>query len=674
MRLEDKVDIIPLVGPRYKYLLSKLGIETVRDLLLHIPHRWQDYTLFSDIATAQEGETITIQGQILTIQNIYTKYGKQIQKALVSDGENKIEVVWFNQPFLTSTLPAGTFVTLSGKVKMYGGNKSLVSPEYEKYKGPAGIHTGRLVPVYPETEGVTSKWLRSRIAAALSLVKDLEEVLPETILQKYNLMPFPDAVRQVHFPQTLKQAEEAKRRLAFDELLYYSLQSLFRKKNWQETRKAYPLACTQEQVIKFINSLPFSLTPSQKRSMKEILSDLSKDVPMNRLLQGEVGSGKTVVAAFACYISFCAGYQAVIMAPTQILAQQHFKTLRTILEPLGAKVELKISGTKTSKGKNFAGDVVIGTHALIQKDVIFEKLGLAVIDEQHRFGVAQRAKLWQPDKQGKTPHMLTMTATPIPRTITLALYGDLAVSTLDEMPLGRIPVKTWVVPPQKREAAYNWIRERVKGTDEQAFIVCPLIDESEHETLKKIRAAKAEFKRLSEKVFPDLKLRLLHGKTPASEKEKIMAEMRQGKVDILVSTPVVEVGVDIPNATIMMIEGAERFGLAQLHQLRGRVGRRGRQSWCLLFSESASPKALKRLKALEKSTSGRELAQMDLEMRGPGEVFGTAQHGFPEMKIANLADATLVRQAREAAEYLLENLNTFAKFKKFISSQHIAPN
>ncbi|MBI2268454.1 MAG: ATP-dependent DNA helicase RecG [Candidatus Blackburnbacteria bacterium] len=688
MKLADPVDTIPFVGPGYAWRLKKLGVNTVKDLLYHIPNRYQDFSLLSNISTLQPGEEVTIQGQILSIENIYTRKRIVIQRAQVSDGEGVIEATWFNQPFLVKNLPPGTMVSLSGKVKASGSRRSLVSPEYEKlrttnYAFPKEtsllrtgdtVHTGRLVPIYPETEGLSSKWLRSKISHTLPrVIEEISEYLPEELLARFKLISLQDAIKKVHYPKSLEEALEGRRRLAFDELLEYQLKSLIRKNEWKEKKLSHKLLVNQEKMLQFINSLPFNLTDSQRRSGREILRDLKKSQPMNRLLEGDVGSGKTVVAALACYMAVQNGFQATFMAPTQILASQHYVTLNSILGPLGVSVGLVTGGRRKAKSeKRKKIDVLVGTHALVQKSVTFENLGLVVIDEQHRFGVAQRAILTQKGSGGFSPHVLTMTATPIPRTVALTIYGDLDLSTLDELPKGRLNIKTWVVPPQKREGAYDWIRKHVKDTDEQAFIVCPLIEESEKETMKAVRAATAEFEMLSRKVFPDLRLGLLHGKVGLSEKDEIMRKMQGGEIDILVATPVVEVGIDISNATIMMIEAAERFGLAQLHQLRGRVGRGAKQSYCLLFSGSSSPQVVMRLKSLEKTMSGRELAEIDLKMRGMGELYGTLQHGFPELKIASFMDTELIKATRFAAEWLVEQK---ADLSRFLSgSEIVVPN
>lgn len=673
MNLSTPVSDLHMVGPVFAKRLAKLGIETLEDLIYHFPHRYDDFSLVSEISRVQPGETLTIKGQVLSIKNEYTRLGKKIQKALVSDGNGKIEITWFNQPFLVKTLKVGEWYSFSGKIDWFGRSIVMVSPEYELLKQDT-IHTGRLVPVYSETYGVSSKWLRSRIAPLLSQVlPTLEDFLPDDLKNKQNLISLNQAISWIHFPKDKIQAEKAKERLAFDELFLIQLAALERKKDWQKKSLSHKFFVDQEKILEFLGKLPFELTGAQKRVLREILSDLGKSEPMNRLLEGDVGSGKTVVAAIAIYICFLNGFQSVLMAPTEILAFQHFQTLNQLLTPFGVKITLLTGSKKQETGNRKQEiDVFVGTHALIQKRAKFEKLGLVIIDEQHRFGVAQRGELI---KKGKSPHVLTMTATPIPRTIALTLYGDLDLSFLDEMPPGRQKIKTWVVPPVKREAAYGWIKKHVKGTKDCSFIICPLIEESE--TLKSIKAVTSEFENLSKKIFPDLRLGLLHGRLKSKEKDEVIKKFREGKLDILVSTPVVEVGIDIPQATIMMIEGADRFGLAQLHQLRGRVGRGTKESYCLLFTEISEGKAYLRLKAMEKMFVGAKLSELDLKLRGPGEIYGTAQHGFPDLRMASFSDLGLIQKTREAAESVIEQLDNYfplkTRLKKFIIKA-IEPN
>jgi ATP-dependent DNA helicase RecG len=478
------------------------------------------------------------------------------------------------------------------------------------------------------------------------LADTTSDFLPTKTKDQHRLMDWSQAIQAIHFPKNNSQAQKARQRLAFEEMLMVHLKSYWRKKDWQTKKLAHQLKIDGEKILEFLESLPFELTKAQKRCLKEILADLKQTRPMNRLLEGDVGSGKTVVAAAAIYAAFLNGVQSALMVPTEILANQHFQTLDQILKPLGVKIAL-LTGRSRKKAADF--DLVIGTHALIHKRVEFKKLGLAIIDEQHRFGVAQRGELI---KRGTAPHILTMTATPIPRTIALTLYGDLDLSVLDQMPPGRQIVKTWVVPSVKRQAAYRWIRKQVKDTDYQAFIICPLIEESQHESLASVKAVNTEFKKLQKEIFPDLKLGLLHGRLKSQEKNQVLDKLKANEIDILVSTPVVEVGIDVPTATIMMIEAAERFGLAQLHQLRGRVGRSEAQSYCLLFPELRGKKIYQRLKAMEKNHLGIKLAEIDLKMRGPGEVYGVSQHGFFNLKVASFTDLTLIEKTKKEAQSL----------------------
>ena len=693
MNLKTPVSQLYMVGPIFAKRLAKLGIETLEDLIYHFPFRYDDFSLVSEISRVQPGETLTIRGQMLSIKNEYTRTGKKIQKAQVFDASGKIEIVWFNQPFLVKTIKVGEWYSFSGKADWFARNIVMVSPEYEilrmaysrlhivnNHKPYAisnmqTIHTGRLVPVYSETYGVSSKWLRSRIAPLLEqALPTLEDFLPEDLKNKQNLISLNQAISWIHFPENEIQSEKARNRLAFDELFLIQLASLKRKAEWKTKSLAHEFFVDQEKILEFLTRLPFELTNAQKRCLREILADLSLDKPMNRLLEGDVGSGKTVVAAIAMYVAYLNGFQSALMAPTEILANQHYLTLNQLLSPFGVKIAL-LTGSKKSDMRYAICDmpnIFVGTHALIQKKVKFENLGLVIIDEQHRFGVEQRGELI---KKGSSPHILTMTATPIPRTIALTLYGDLDLSVLDEMPPGRQRVKTWVVPPVKREAAYNWIKKHVKGTEEGAFVICPLIEESE--TLKSVKATTVEFESLSRKIFPDLRLGLLHGRLKSKEKNEVIKRFREGELDILVSTPVVEVGIDIPQATIMMIEGADRFGLATLHQLRGRVGRGQRQSYCLLFTDVTEGRTYLRLKAMEKMYIGLELSELDLKLRGPGEIYGTTQHGFPDLRVASFTDLGLIQKTRLSAEQAINLLDKFpllkARLKKYIIKA-IEPN
>lgn len=663
MDLNSSVSELPFVGPTYLSRLEKLGIKKIKNLLLHIPHRYEDYRYATSIRNVRVGESVTIRGGLISIKNIYTKTKKVMQEAIVRDETGEISVTWFNQPYLVKSLHEGDILSLSGKVGFWGRKVALVSPKYEKALGQGNIHTGRLVPIYSETSGLSSKWLRRQIRIAYQNTKGKwEEFLPQRTLTKLNLIKLPDAIKSVHFPESPEEAETARERLAFDELLLLQMSALYKKRVWMETISAHKLLINKKEIDSFVSSLPFELTNAQKRVKAEILNDFTKEFPMNRLLEGDVGSGKTVIAAIGAFVSFLNGYQSVIMAPTQILANQHFETLKTLLSPF--KVRVKLITSAGTKGDSGRADVFVGTHALIHNKVDFAKVAFVVIDEQHRFGVEQRAHLTEKSAKGnKSPHLLTMTATPIPRTVALTFYGDLDLSVLDEMPKERKMITTWVVPPQKRNGAYKWISSQISNLMSQVFIVCPLIEASDKETMKDVKSAKVEYAKIV-KLFPSFAIGLLHGKLKTMEKEKVIKEFSEGKVDILVATPVVEVGIDIPKATIMVIEAADRFGLAQLHQLRGRVGRSDRKSYCLLFSEAPSQKAEDRLLAMTRNISGFELSELDLKLRGPGEVFGTAQSGFPELKIANWRDIGLIKKSKRVAEEAFEKPEKYKNLHK----------
>ena len=645
MDLASPVTSLPGVGPIMAKKLSKLGLSSIFDLLYHLPFRYEDRSQISSLFTVQPGETVTIIGKIESIKNEFTRSRKLIQKAVVSDDSGPIDIVWFNQTFLTRTLRVGDIIGLHGKVDFFGPKKSIISPDYEQTtNNPALIHMGRIVPIYPETAGVSSKWLRAKIFPLLGHLD--------------NIPPFdPNSLRHIHFPESLDQVAPAHRRLAFDELFLLQLTSLIHKQSWHQIKLTHPFHIDQAKILQFVSSLPFTLTPSQNQSLKEILADLSLPHPMNRLLEGDVGSGKTVVATIAAYSTHLNGFQTLILAPTQILASQHYITLKSLFEPLGINVDII---TSSHKAIQQASHVIVGTHALLNKS--FNRIGLVVIDEQHRFGVTQRTLA---ASKGESPHILTMTATPIPRTVALSLYGDLDLSVLTDPPQGRLKVKTWVVPETKRAAAYEWIKSLITDRQSQAFIVCPFIEESE--SVKSVKAATVEFKKLKE-TFAKNRLGLLHGKLKAKEKDEVINKFRAGELDILVTTPVVEVGLDIPNATLMVIEAAERFGLAQLHQLRGRVGRSSDQSYCLLFSDSDT----QRLKALETHHSGIELAEIDLRLRGPGQIYGTAQHGTPQLKIAAYTDLSLIEKAKEKAKEIFPDLPKYPLLRKLTQNDRIA--
>ncbi len=662
MNLSTLIEEIPRIGPQYQKKLKKLGIKTVQDLLFHFPHRYEDFSNIVPISKVKNNQTCCVQGKILKLENTRTwKKRMFITQAVVGDKTGAIKVVWFNQPYLVNTLKEGDLICLAGKTTFGSDGVYLSSPAYEKIKSSDLVHTGRLIPVYPETEGLSSRWLRFIIKPILDkLESKLVDFLPESVKETNELLPIQQAIRQVHFPDSLKMAERAKERFSFEELFFISL-LVQKEREKLSLEKAVSVPINLSLLKKFTDSLPFKLTDAQRKSAWQILKDMEKPRPMNRLLEGDVGSGKTIVAVMAALNTIKAGHQVALMAPTEILAKQHFKNINQLLKEFNLKIGL-LTGKEKTKGEL---DLSIGTHALIQEKIKFKNLALVILDEQHRFGVEQRAKLVknQKTKNGKKhiPHLLSMTATPIPRTLALTVYGDLDLSLIDELPKGRKKIITKIIPPEQRKKAYDFIRQQVKE-GRQAFVVCPRIEPGNNKEENKkdvlgwaeVKAVKEEYEKLSKTIFPDLKIDMLHGKMKTEEKEKVMNNFKDKKTDILVSTSVVEVGVDIPNASLMMIEGAERFGLAQLHQFRGRVGRSEYQSFCFLFTDSPAKKTSQRLKALTTSENGFELAEKDLQIRGPGNFLGTRQWGIPDLAMASLKDVFLVAKTKNSAKEILE--------------------
>lgn len=657
---EERVDIdspvteLHGVSKAYGQRLCRLGVETIRDLLYLFPHRYDDFRALKTIDQLEYGEEVTIVGTIWETQNRETRRGQTITTTIISDGTSTIQAIWFNQPYLLKSLKPGRQIVLSGKVDQYLGRLTLPSPAWEPLDQEL-IHTGRLVPVYPLTKGVGARWMRRLMKRTVDYWSlRLPDHLSAPLREQARLLDLESAIQEIHFPDNWEMVKEARHRLAFDEFLLIQLGVLKQRRLWRE-EPGRPLPTDEGLLERFIKSLPFNLTKAQERVLLEILADLRESRPMSRLLQGDVGSGKTVVAAAALLMAVANGAQGVIMAPTEILAEQHYATLHNFYKTIEPKVNLRLLiGSLKSEEREEAyreissgrAQVVVGTHALIQEGVEFRDLALAVIDEQHRFGVRQRTALRQ---KGHNPHVLVMTATPIPRTLALTVYGDLDISIIDELPPGRKAITTQWMAPRERERAYAFIRSQVEEGN-QAFIICPLVEESEKIDAK---AAVEEYERV-QAIFPDLRLGLIHGRMSAPEKEAVMRDFYQGNLDILVATPVVEVGIDVPRATVLLVEGADRFGLAQLHQFRGRVGRGEVPSYCLLLADSPSSQAEERLKAIEFSQDGFYLAEVDLEMRGPGEFFGTRQSGLPDLKVAKLSDAKVLEEARALAKEIFQ--------------------
>ncbi len=672
MQLDTYLSSISGIGYTFAKRLENLGLLSVKDLIYHFPFRYDDFSNVTNSLEAQVGEKVTLQGEIWSIRNIYTKTRKILTMAVFNDGTVPIQLTWFNSQFLIKSIKVGDRLQISGKLSKYKNKLSIIAPVWEKLDvlsqqssvvshqlEKESLHTGRLVAVYPETEGLSSKWLRTKINLFLpQVIEEIQDPLSDDI--RGEMLSLKEAIKTIHQPETLKMAQKARDRLGFDEHFYIQLATAKTRLEWQKKPLTSPFKVDKAQIADFIANLPFSLTNAQLRVISEIGEDLSREQPMNRLVQGEVGSGKTVVAAVIAYIAHLNGFRSMYMAPTEILAFQHQANLQRLLEPYGIYVGLytgskkftKKKGGKISEVSKVSNDrnpeVIVGTHALLSDKLSTENVGLIIVDEQQRFGVEQRSVL---RNKAKVPHFLTMTATPIPRTVALTLYGDLDLSIIDELPKGRQEIKTHVIPKKKRDDAYAFLHKQVKAGD-QVYIITPLIEVSE--TLASAKAAIHEFERLQKEIFPDLRMGLLHGRLKPKEKDQVLQDFKNHLLDILVSTTVIEVGVDVPNATIMLIENAERFGLAQLHQLRGRVGRGVKQSYCFLFSGVEENDVYNRLKNLETISDGLKLAELDLKIRGSGQIFGKEQSGRVDLKIASFADLELIEKTRGAARKLLQ--------------------
>lgn len=673
--LKTSIQYIKGVGPKRAELFNKMGLFTVEDILYNLPRRYEDRSNFTPISKVIIGQYHTLKGEILTFGLKRTKKGSSIFQVAVGDDTGVIYAMWFNQPFVKKYFKVGQKIILYGKVDMYDV-LVINQPEYEiigEEETDDSAHIGRIVPIYPLTKDVTQRFIRSLTKMVVEkYVRFLQDVLPTKIRAKLRLVDIRFAINNIHFPASNENLKRAYRRIVFEE--FFILQcAIALKKRDVKIEEGLVHKTDGELIEAFKKNIPFELTKGQQEAMRQIELDMKSPKPMNRLLEGDVGSGKTIVAAYGLTLTVQSGFQGALMVPTEILAEQHYLNPSKILVPLGINVALlihSVSDTEKERIKQEVKkgevDIVVGTHALIQEDIEFKKLGLCVIDEQHKFGVTQRELL---RKKGLNPHVLVMTATPIPRTLALTVYGDLDISIIRELPKGRKPITTYWVEEEKREKVYNFIREQIKEgrprppigqawRGRQAYIVYPRIHESE---TSEVLAATQMYEKFRNEVFKEFKVGLIHGQMTGKEKDKVMSDFKKGEIDILVSTVVIEVGIDVPNATVMLIENAERFGLSQLHQLRGRIGRGEHNSYCILLANPKTGDAKKRLEALTETVDGFALAEEDLEIRGPGEFFGTRQHGLPEIRFGNIVqDMEIMELARKEAFELIHtdpNLN-----------------
>lgn len=672
LRLDSPVTRLPGVGKAAAEKFAKLGVESAADAVFLFPRRFNDFTDVRKIRELQPSlRPQTVVGTVFSVGEV--RFGRRARgaQAVITDGSGMLKAVWWNQPYVVRGLPEGAQVVLSGKVRDYRGRLQMENPEYEVFDEET-MRAGRMVPVYPATSGLGQRTIRRAVKAAVeTLAGQVNDPIPEVARREHRVPPIAAAIETYHYPENYGQAEQARQRLALGEFVAVQAAVLMRRAEWQDGNIAPSLSLEGERAG-FLGSLPFGLTGAQQRCIEEIDRDLRGPHPMLRLLQGDVGSGKTVVAFSAMLAAVRSGYQAALMAPTEILAEQHFRSLSRLLggdelSPLAGMFAppwfdrplrvLLLTGSLTASQKqqirgdaaHGGADIIIGTHALLEDDMEMPRLGLAVVDEQHRFGVLQRAKLRQ---KGVNPHLLVMTATPIPRTLALTVYGDLEVSTIDEMPPGRKPIRTRWYQPHERDDAYTFLRKRLDA-GEQAYVICPLVEESE--TLD-VRSAEQEFEHLSGGPLRGYRVELLHGRMTGKVKDEVMGRFGRNDAQVLVSTSVIEVGIDVPNATVIVIEGAERFGLSQLHQFRGRVGRSPQQSYCVLFSteEDPGPEARERLQAMCDTTDGFALAEVDLQMRGEGETWGKLQSGTNTMlRVARLTDREILLRGRQIAQEIL---------------------
>lgn len=701
--LNQTIKSLPKIGDKIEKKLEKLGIKTINDLIFYFPYRYEKYEICENLNKIKVNIPINIKVKIDLIRNKRSLRRRMtITEAIVSDEHGSLEVIWFNQPFLSKNLKNGDEISLAGKIIISNGRLIMNSPVYEKInKNEEPIHTQGIVPIYNLTYGLTQKQLRFFIKKISHNFSKITEYLPKETLKRQNLININESLQKIHFPQKDQDIETAINYFKFLELFLFQLKSYFLQKDL-ETKKANKLEIKIEKIKEFISNLPFELTDDQKKSAWEILQETNSDQTMSRLLQGDVGSGKTIVALIVVLNCLLNNKQAIFMAPTEILANQHYNTSLKLLEKYNFKIALLTSQKKeanfeiNSKNKKEISqiicqeaDLVIGTHSLIGENIKFKNLSLTIVDEQHRFGVNQRQEILNKNIDDKrnitTPHFLSMTATPIPRSLSLVLFNGLKLSSIKTKPKNRLDIKTDIVGPERKMAMYKFIeKEILKGR--QAFIICPLIEESENSESKSV---KEEYQKIKKNIFPEIEVAMLHGKMKASEKEKIMTDFLNNKIKIIISTSVIEVGIDVPNATIMLIEGAERFGLAQLHQFRGRVGRGEHQSYCFLsigdnkndtlfFSKDKNNVGIKRLEALKKYQNGLDLAKIDLKNRGSGDIYGKIQSGFMNFKFASIFDYETIKKAREELEILTKNDPEFKrntllleKIKKNLKEAHL---
>lgn len=678
MNLSDPIDNIPGIGPKYKALLNMARFYTVRDLLLNVPYKYSTFNK-RKISELVPGEDVIIKGRFTQIKNLYgVKSRFKITRGVFEDETGKLDTIWFNMPFIANSIPLNEDGYIMGKADTNPKSPrklQMVSPSWT-YLEEDLKESQSIMPVYSQSQSISSAWFSKKINYLLNEFK-FDDYIDENFLKEFNLISFADSLEKIHRPKDLKDKDAGIDRIAFEELLTLHLQGLKTRRDWELKTKGIKINFDRAgESEEFISKLPFELTTAQKNAIEEIITDLNADIPMNRLLQGDVGTGKTIVALLAIHATAKYGFNSIFIAPTQILAQQHFENaLRTLKDQ---PIDIKLVTNETSASIDFAStgkpQVIIGTHAILHKLEKIENIGLVIIDEQHKFGVAQRSELidhFTKKQNGLTPNLLTMTATPIPRSLALAFYGDLNLSIINEYPKDRKRVQTWLINNKKRNASYDWIKNEIRTHGTQVFVLCPFIQESEHEMFTEVKAAEKEYENIKA-YFSEFKVGLLHGRMKPAEKDAILQQFLNKEFDILVTTPVIEVGIDIPNANIIVIENPERMGLASLHQLRGRVGRGKDQGYCILIEgtdpDNETQKTSQRLKSMETIHNGNELAEIDMKLRGTGNIYGTEQHGFMQLKVADPTDIELIKRTKEAALQVFKNLDNYPKLKNIVNT------